>query len=49
MIGFIKEAITQAKIITRDTKAFEEVVEGRYVIDNNWKYLAELDNRIDEQ
>lgn len=47
LIGFIKEAVTQAKIITRDTKAFEEVIEGRYVIDNNWKYLAELNNRID--
>lgn len=46
MIGFIKEAITQAKIITRDTKEFEEIIEGRYILDNNWKYLAELTERM---
>lgn len=46
VVGFIKEAVIQAKILARDTKEFEEAVEARYVIDNNWKYLIELTKKM---
>lgn len=38
-IGFVKEAMAQAKIAIRDSKNFEEAIENRYTIDNNWRFL----------
>lgn len=38
-LGFIKQIISQAVILVRDSKSYEQAIENRYELDKNWEIL----------
>ena len=44
----VKESIDKAKIELRSTKIYEKAIEGRHVVDENFKYIISLIDEADK-